>query len=520
MSTVPQQPTAPAKWPWFLLAALLLLAAGALTLRSLERNLNHDEHQFVAPAVLMAREGLVPYQDFALFHMPGSVWLYAAALSTSNGSPLVAARLVSLVGTLLLAGTVVYVAKPLGPWWIMLFLGLILFDPLFLTTTGKTWNHELPTGLVLLAACLTLATWERQTWWMLLTSGFCMGFAGASRLTHLPISTAFVLSYLLLLPTWQARARAVGWWMAGWCLGMTPCAYYALKAPEAFRFDNFEFPRLRLLDPADTRVQKTTTLGRKIRFLIKEVLFHSWPVLVAYLGAWVVTWRRQPGWRSPGVLLSSLLLLWGIIGSFAPSRYQYQHFYLLIPFLIFAAILLVCGRMRWPNWYAGALSASLAVYVFLPQLLPSGENHIEGWRAYQESMEAWQPVAWQSRRLAQQHAALAAQVPRGEHVLTLAPITPLEMGYKIYPAFATGPFAWRLAHLVKPERRAQLHLVAYQDLNAYLESQPPAAILVGYEKPEQEAPLVAYAEGHQYRATKLGKGRTLWVRPGVTPPAG
>jgi hypothetical protein len=39
---------------------------------NMRRGLNHDEHQFVGSAVLLARDGLLPYADFAYFHVPGT----------------------------------------------------------------------------------------------------------------------------------------------------------------------------------------------------------------------------------------------------------------------------------------------------------------------------------------------------------------------------------------------------------------------------------------------------------------
>jgi hypothetical protein len=40
-------------------------------------------------------------------------------------------------------------------------------------------------------------------------------------------------------------------------------------------------------------------------------------------------------------------------------------------------------------------------------------------------------------------------------VLTLAPLYALEGGAAIYPAFATGPFAWRVAPLLDPQNDAR-----------------------------------------------------------------
>jgi len=97
-------------------------------------------------------------------------------------------------------------------------------------------------------------------------------------------------------------------------------------------------------------------------------------------------------------------------------------------------------------------------------------------------------------------------------VLTLATVYPLVENFDIYREFATGPFAWRGAYLVPPERRRRLHLVAPEDLEAFLAPDPPSAILTGYEEDgDLERPLIDYAKAHRYRLIHLSKGSHLWV---------
>src|SRR3954465_6272029 len=60
-----------------LAAAVFLLVGGLLFLAAMDRDLNHDEHQFIAPGVLISREGLLPYRDFPMFHLPNLAFIYA-----------------------------------------------------------------------------------------------------------------------------------------------------------------------------------------------------------------------------------------------------------------------------------------------------------------------------------------------------------------------------------------------------------------------------------------------------------
>src|SRR5438067_4314153 len=96
-------------------------------------------------------------------------------------------------------------------------------------------------------------------------------------------------------------------------------------------------------------------------------------------------------------------------------------------------------------------------------------------------------------------------------VLTFAPIYPLEAGLEIYPEFATGPFAIRLAHLVAPERRRKMHLVSRDDLPDFLRADLPAAILLGFETADIEQPLREFARANGYRVVHKHKAIELWT---------
>ena len=119
---------------------------------------------------------------------------------------------------------------------------------------------------------------------------------------------------------------------------------------------------------------------------------------------------------------------------------------------------------------------------------------------------------WFPNRIARIGAQIREHSPRGP-IFTLAPIYPIEGGLRIYPEFATGPFAWKSARFVSPERRSQLHLIVPDDLEAFLATKPPGAILTGVEEPALEKPLVEYSRAHQFIPVSLGKERALWLPP-------
>ena len=76
--------------PVFGLLSLFAIAIG--------RGVNVDEHQFIASAALLAREGALPYPDYPFFHTPYLCFVYAVAFLASDHL-LFSARLLSVVST-------------------------------------------------------------------------------------------------------------------------------------------------------------------------------------------------------------------------------------------------------------------------------------------------------------------------------------------------------------------------------------------------------------------------------------
>jgi hypothetical protein len=93
----------------------------------------------------------------------------------------------------------------------------------------------------------------------------------------------------------------------------------------------------------------------------------------------------------------------------------------------------------------------------------------------------------------------------------------LEAGLDICPAFATGPFAWRVAPYLDEDRRKALGVISAGELSQYLADSPPAAILVGVDR-NLERESVGYAEEHGYHAVDIGSDLQVWVRPKETVP--
>jgi hypothetical protein len=295
-------------------------------------------------------------------------------------------------------------------------------------------------------------------------------------------------------------------------VALAPSLYFLATNPDAFIFGNFEFPRLRLLDAENIRIRKTMTPWRKIRYFVKEVVTPSLPVFLAFFSVAIGPIRRRlaVGSINPAPLrLLCLVAAFVLLGCFLPSRYQYQHFFALIPLLLLGVAYAGSGRgeaRRERLLHPIVLSVLAILAVLLAVLNP---RKIDS-PLIVTGPELLDRDEWFSQRAAAVGAEIRRYVPFGR-VLTLAPAWPIAGGVAIYPEFATGPFAWRSAEFVERSQRRRLHLVAPADLDAFLGLYPPAAILTGVEDEDLEAPLIAYAEAHHFQKTRLSRKRDLWL---------
>lgn len=497
----------------YAIAALLVVGFALLVFgRAMDRDLNHDEHQFIAPGVLLAREGLLPYLDYPLFHLPNLTFLYALS-DLMFANLIVSTKLFSALSTILVGVLLALVCwrgcrheqRSLALNAIASLLALMFFDPLFDFTIGKTWNHEVPTLCLVMALVMAGANVTRDKIWLAVVTGIAAGIAAGTRLTFVTVAAPVCLLPVLYGLFWKRRWQLVMASCAGFLFAMIPTIWLCVKAPEAFWFDNFQFPRLRLMDASDGRVQKTATFWRKIRFFFKEVVLPSWPLFLAYVLVGLppaIRWFRE---RSRELLPAAFVLLalpLALAGCFTPSRYQYQHYYLFVPLL---ALGIACGVS-----FTGRKSGkSVALILSVLALINIGVAASE--RSYRWVRTTFKPSAWYASDVQEMAEQLRQKVSSGK-ILTLAPTLPLEAGLSIYPELATGPFGWRAAHLIDPAKRGRLKFLAPEDLSVCLEKDPPAGILTGYEKEDLERPLIEYAKANGFQPVQLYKKRTLWLK--------
>lgn len=509
---------------FFLVVGMLLLGL------NMRRGLNHDEHQFVAGATLLARDSLLPYRDFPYFHVPLLSLIYAL-LFQSWERLLLVSRLFSVLMAwftlwLIFAAGFRRRAAPslrerstfaaLGTLWLVSL-------PIFTYTSGRAWNHDVAVLFLLLAFFIhSDAMVERRSPWWLGASGLLLGMAATTRLSFAVLGIPFLLVIWLYpvyarVQRWQATLAFV----LGAAVGALPTLWLFATDPAAFIFGNLEYVRLNTAYYQEIGHTEAMTFWGKLvyfgRFLIAQPA-DGLAVLLLVVGVLPLLStlrRRLPFVRtgaSPTPKEESLfrlafvlfLLLFSLVGAFAATPSQLQYFYALFPLVILG---IIYALTAWPTHMH---IAGLRLFIFgaLVSILLSIPAYAPG------MFTLFSPSEWRPNKL-HVHGQWAMRLVDDGPVLTLSPIPVLEGGGAIYPEFAPGPFAWRIAALVEPERRADLHLVAPEELDRFLEDQPPGAILVGLDNDDiaEEQPLIDYAERNAYVPVPMPDDGTLWLQP-------
>jgi 4-amino-4-deoxy-L-arabinose transferase-like glycosyltransferase len=510
-----------------LFAAMLILLLGI----NMRRELNHDEHQFIASAALITRAGLTPYDDFAYFHVPLLSYLYVL-LYTLSDSLLLSSRLVSVVfgwlSLVLVFGIAWRRFALLSDWSRWRYASLaalwLLATPVFYYTSGRAWNHDLPIFLLLLAviAFNLMLTRRRQVGW-LLASGALVGLAATTRLSFAATVAPFlVMAWLAPARSLRQRLRNFLAFGCGALVAALAVLIPVLRDPSALFFGNVGYIQLNAQYYVNAGYGGAMSLTGKLLYfgdLLVATPTNLISLTALMIGLWPVRallWRGNPGnhaaddrtqaWTPTRVRLGLLLLLmlFTLPGAFGATPSQPQYFHPIFPLAILG---IVEAFTAWPaslragGMYAYVLGAVATILTAVP-IYGAGQTTL------------WDYNAWLPVRVHAYGALIDGLVDDGK-VLTLAPLYALEGAADIYPEFATGPFAWRVAPLITKHDRARFHVVGPDELDDLLQAEPPRAILTGVEDDDAklEQPLLDYARHHAYVPTSLPDNSTLWLSP-------
>jgi len=516
------------RWiPLGVVAFFLLLAGIVLFDHAVAQPFSHDEHQFVSAGWWVAYHGLLPYRDFPYHHMPYQIPLNALAVRLSPYL-LLSGRMVSWVAAWL-ASMLLFAAvwrdfreRPRLVAGLAAGSTVLVFisQPIVAYTTGQAWNHDWASLLALGAVVLQIRALDsRFNLWTGFAVGLIAGLAAGVRLSYAVLCPLLLASAAAIPGAYAVRWRRAGSVLAGIVLAGVPAAVLLAIDPKAFGYGNVLYPILNSTYREVLRHWSGDELLAKLVYFAETVLVHPGNValLVGFLGMSVLglVARLRDGPSRHVVLLGATATVLLFLTGFAPTPAWYQYFFACVPFAILTIAMVTSRTARWGR-PALAWAALVAVICLL-----TGTWDAQIVRRLQ-SPETWVPI--QVHRLGQR----LAEAVLGGKVLTLGPVLAMEGGLSTYEALATGPFTWRVAHIIPEANRKLVGWIGRDDLAEALEGSPPTAVLTGLEtanegfEPGQrgnlEQALDALALGLGYQreplpAPFMGTELSLWLAP-------
>jgi hypothetical protein len=487
-------------WPKMAIGAWQILFALMLFTRALTGEIDYDEDQYVAAGV-MARH-LMLYRDFIYLQSPAYALLLAGLFTLTGGYYLLAARALSGVLAIAIFGLTIRLVRRYGAGSVLatMLASIALLSPFLDRSIATSRNDLLPLALFLGGLLLYLDTAARPHQWAVL-AGFCIGLAVEAK-----ISYVFMPLVLLLHAAWPGtgRRRQLIPLAAGLTLAALPGLYYLALAPENFLYDLLEFHMT--APPVWYRRQGVTELLGPGNRLATLIILLSWGAnlsLVMLTAGLAVLGRRRAAVGSIGLL--GLLIGATLLAGFQPDVSYPMYYAALAPLLAGLAAALYARIGAGPVPVAVPLLLTLAALPALPTL----------WQRLADLAELTRPAAWPGLEVHRQavalHDMIGAAGLEGE-VATLFATHALDAD-PIPREFASGPFIFRTADLISPERLNGLHGAGPESLETLFAEHPPAAILGGFAsgrwRDEMDASLGDYARQHGYRSVALA-GDGLW----------
>lgn len=512
-----------------LLAALLvvgvlgvLFAAQAMGVPS-----NHDEEQYVAGGYF-ARD-LALYRDFIHLQVPDYPLALAAVyrLLDLDGYFYLTARILNFGFTF---GTLVILCAMAlrGSRSVALAVSVVLLfagSEIVVHTSRWARNDVMPMFFAVLGVWLFWEANRRAAPRVALNlvAGLALAVSAGAKVSYFfaPLVVGlYAVSPAFPLPLGPRLRRVVTPLVLGGLLGSVPILYFALTDFEAFRYSVYGY---HVTGP----IEYYTRIGQASRLSTYDLVgrffedFTRGTVLGAGgLALFLLIQAGREGRlrdtlaalrRSHGLLVLALVVV-AVPSCLIPRPNWPQYFLPAIPFLALSVgVLFAAGdSVRRSQAIPAVLAVSLVTAV--PGLVTLAEAPLRlgdrtGWAGLR--------VHEIGRRIA---AELGSACLAGAgKVATLSPMYVLDGGGAVYPEFATGPFFYRTADLMAPERVRRLHGLSPRTLEAFLESDMPVAVFTGFE-PTLDGDLERFAAGHGYRRVDADLlGGKLYLAPRAEP---
>lgn len=502
---------------WFVLVVVFGLMGD---LGKIMTSLNRNEHMYITAGVLVSQDKVL-YRDFAFLQMPHLPLLYAGLFKVFGLESyyLLTGKVVSFLALIAAGAAVFFLSKRVLSSQ-LLALGLTALFVMNLTIVipaREVSNYIIPLAVSLWAVYFFDLSLTSSTYARLLTglSGFLVALAIGSRLTYLPI----ILPFAIVLGLYSLGQKD-GWlsvlvarlasFTMGLLIGLLPVMGFLLSDPTSFLFNNLGYHRLNTQWRFLTGYTDAMSLSSKFFFGVEIFLRPENLILFIAIGLGGVFTIRE-AWMSKqvpyGLILGALLLITSLVMAVSPTpsfvQYYAQPVGFLYPLLVFSW----SARADYLNSFR---SITLFIMVVIVLML-NGTSQLESILQLSQR-EQWsglwvREISIEIRNHLSEYKGCSAG-----KVATLSPLFALEAGLSIYEELASGPFLYRVGDLLSPAERSYFVSTSPKTLSDLFDSDPPLAILTGFEA-ELEDALVRYAKENDYKRVDLSNKGTLFICP-------
>ena len=497
---------------WTAAAVGALVAAAGLFARLMNYEMRRDEQLYASPAALLDSQRL--YFDFFYNHVPGSAWYYHLMHGAFGGGGLLfSARLGMFIAWIVFAAAAAYFAWRLTRSALVATAAVIFLvaNDFLLGVVGATaTNNFLPLPFAFAGLCLfalgvrgegllgRAARREGVAPQTILAAGVSLSIALAMKVSAIAFIAPVAVAAFLLpggLKLTERLKTVVLPLAIGGLIGATPVIVELLRAPDIFLAHVTQYHTGPHVAYYEGRIagDEDVAMGIGAKALLAHQIWFSGVDLLLALASLIaicslfIQRGSAVGLPALAIAVAASVAIFG----FAPSPAFPQYFAPLIVALLF--LLLVSWReeaqcSRGYQSIALAAVAALGVIVGAPRLA-------------QHAPKLATPHKWTVAKVHAAGVAIAQAMTEAGvdgKVLTFLPVYPLEGGLEVYPEFATGQFVFRTADLTEPALLAKYRTTSPSAVAAFLENDPPAAMLLGFE-PELEAPMADFARRKGYR---------------------
>lgn len=485
----------------FLVIILFAYIFQAAFVRSMYNYTDHDDNPYIAGAKITHEEGLLPYKDYRLIHMPYYVFAYSAILKLTP-SLTFTARIISLASFLSVLALIFFSLQRslAGKNQIFRFivgasaLIFLMYNPFVQYAFGR-FTYDFPLLLTTLSF-LTLISIEQGKKAVLKAalSGLLLGVAIGFRMHFIMFSVPFAFSILLFLKQPKlTKWKLFMYFSIGGFLGLIPVFILFLNAPGEFLFDIYQFHF-----KIDMKVQPGAALpfGEKLSNFL-SMIRDKWQSSILLEGAVIVLVLKLFGlirddFRIKVLLLSVPFLVYLSVGKLLMIQYLY-------PLSVFMILLIFYGisGLKKHNSYAAILSFCLSI------LILSGVN-------YKKLVEIKNTENWYALSRNKISALVEEAISGKARILTLSPAEIIESNsVTIYKEFVSSPFLYRTSHSIPDDVRKKLNIISGKELGNFMDKNQPDAILTGYYPGDLEIRFIDFAQNNGYTKVDLPTERNL-----------